>query len=126
MKKTMLNRLPTMAAMVLIVLIVAACAIRLRDDENQNMSARSSLDQAVDPLAAKLGECRSVTSEQKDALSECRKAWTEQRRQFLGQNPPRASSDKKTSEKGSSIFVLPKDRSRLSPASPSIPQSEQE
>jgi conjugative transfer region protein TrbK len=125
MKKTKLDRQPMMAAVVLVVLIVAACAIRLRDDENQNMSA-SSLDQASDPLAAKLKECRSVTSEQKDALSECRKAWAEQRRQFLGQNPPPASSDKKTLEKGSSLFVSPRDESRLSPASPSIPQSNKE
>ena len=39
-----------------------------------------------DPLAAKLAECRSVTYEQKDALTECRKAWAEKRRQFLGQD----------------------------------------
>lgn len=125
MKKTMLDRLPTMAAMALVVLIVAACAIRLRDDENQNTSARS-LDQASDPLAAKLKECRSVTSEQKDALSECQKAWAEKRRQFFGLTPPFASSDERTSKKGSSIFVSPKDESRLSPASPSIQPSEKE
>lgn len=125
MKKTMLDRLPMMAAMVLVILIVAACAIRLRDDENQNMSA-SSLDQTSGSLAAKLGECRSVTSEQKDALSDCRKAWAEQRRQFLGQKSPSASYDKRTSEKGSSLFVSPRDESRLSPASPTIPQSEKE
>lgn len=125
MKKIMLDRLPMMAAMVLIVLIVAACAIRLRDDENQNMSARS-LDQASDPLAAKVAECRSVTYEQKDALSECQKAWAEKRRQFLGQRPPLTTSDKRTSESGSSVFVSPKDASRLSPASPFKPKSDEE
>ena len=36
MKKLKIDRLPTMAAMVLVVLIVAACAIRLRDDERPN------------------------------------------------------------------------------------------
>ena len=70
MKKLKIDRLPTMAAMVLVVLIVAACAIRLREDGNQTASAISS-DQASDPLATKLAECRSVTSEQKEALSEC-------------------------------------------------------
>lgn len=79
-----------MAAMMLVVLIVAACAIRLRDDENQTTSATSS-DQASDPLAAKLAQCRSVTSEQKDALSECRKAWAEKRRQFFRQTSPTSS-----------------------------------
>ena len=33
-----LERLPTMAAMMLVVLIVAACAIRLRGDEDQSAS----------------------------------------------------------------------------------------
>ena len=103
MKNITLDRLPTMAAMVLIVLIVAACAIRLRDDENQTASATSS-DQASDPLAAKLAECRSVTSEQKEALSECRKAWAEKRRQFLRQTSP-TSSEGATSHGKSPLFI---------------------
>ena len=40
-----LERLPTVAAVVLVVLVVAACAIRLRDDEGQIQSAASA-DQA--------------------------------------------------------------------------------
>ena len=103
MKNITLDRLPVMAAMVLIVLIVAACAIRLRDDENQTASATSS-DQAFDPLAAKLAECRSVTSEQKEALSECRKAWDEKRRQFLRQTSP-TSSESAASHGGSPLFI---------------------
>jgi len=69
----------------------------------------------------KLAECRSVTYEQKDALSECRKAWAEKRRQFLGQKPS-ASSEKGNSPEGSSLFVPPKDESRLSPGYPPIQQ----
>jgi conjugative transfer region protein TrbK len=114
-----LERLPTMAAMALVVLVVAACAIRLRGDENQTLSATSA-DQASDPLATKLAECRSVTYEQKDALSECRKAWAEKRRQFRGQKPPTASSDNRKPLEGSSLFVPPKDESRLSPGYPQI------
>ena len=98
MKKTKLDRLPMAAAMLLVVFIVAACAIRLRDDESQTPSAASAAE-ASDPLAAKLAECRSVTYEQKDALSECRKAWAEKRRQFLGQRPPSASSDNRSCPK---------------------------
>lgn len=100
MKKLEIDRLPTMAAMMLVVLIVAACAIRLRDDENQT----TSVDQASDPLAAKLAQCRSVTSEQKEALSECRKAWAEKRRQFLGQTSP-TSSERATSHSASPLFI---------------------
>jgi conjugative transfer region protein TrbK len=117
-----LERLPTVAAVVLVVLVVAACAIQLRDDEGQPLSAASA-DQASDALTAKLAECRSVTYEQKAALSECRKAWAEKRRQFLGQDKaPSASSD----NEGSSLFVPPKDGSRLSPGYPPIEQSGKE
>ncbi|HMH96095.1 MAG TPA: putative entry exclusion protein TrbK-alt, partial [Bradyrhizobium sp.] len=105
-----LERLPTATAMVLVVLIVAACAIRLRGDENRTLSATSA-DHASDALATKLAECRSVTYEQKDALSECRKAWAEKRRQFLGQKAPSASSDNAPPQEGSSLFVPPKDKS---------------
>ena len=103
MKKAKIDRLPTLAAMMLVVLTVAACAIRLRDDENQTTSATSP-DQASDPLPAKLAECRSVTSEQKQALSECRKAWAEKRRQFLRQTSP-TSSEGATSHGKSPLFI---------------------
>jgi conjugative transfer region protein TrbK len=116
-----LRRLPTGAAGVLIVLVVAACAIRLRDDEGQTLPAASA-DHASDALAAKLAECRSVTYEQKDALSECRKAWAEKRRQFLGQKISPASSDNAPPQEGSSLFVPPKNESRISPGYPPIQQ----
>ena len=120
-----LERLPTATAMVLVVLVVAACAIRLRDDEGQTLPAASA-DHASDALTAKLAECRSVTYEQKDALSECRKAWAEKRRQFLGQKISPASSDNAPPQQGSSLFVPPKDESRLSPSYPPIQQSGKE
>jgi conjugative transfer region protein TrbK len=124
MKKIKLDRLPMAAAMLLVVVIVAACAIRLRDDENQTSSAASAAETS-DPLAAKLAECRNVTYEQKDQLSECRKAWAEKRRQFLGQRTP-APSDSRTPQAGSSLFVSPKDESSLPSGSPSIQQTGKE
>ena len=120
-----LKRLSTVAAGVLIVLVVAACAIRLRDDEGQTLPAASA-DHASDALTAKLVECRSVTYEQKDALTECRKAWAEKRRQFLGQKAPSASSDNGALQEGSSMFVPPKDESRLPSGYPPIQQSGKE
>jgi len=116
-----LERLPTATAMVLVVLVVAACAIRLRGDDDQTNSSASA-DRASDPLATKLAECRSVTYEQKDALSECRKAWAEKRRQFLGQKASSASSENGPPREGSSLLVPPKDESRLSPGYPPIQQ----
>jgi conjugative transfer region protein TrbK len=120
-----LERLPTVAAVVLVVLVIAACAVRLRGDEDQINSAASA-DRISDPLTTKLAECRSVTYEQKDALSECRKAWAEKRRQFLGRKDPPAPSENETPQAGSSLFVPPKDESRLSPGYPPIPQSGKE
>ena len=122
--KTKLDRLPMAGAMLLVVFVVAACAIRLRDDESQISSATSAAE-ASDPLAAKLAECRSVTYEQKDALSECRKAWAEKSRQFLGKSPS-SSSEKGAAQGGSSLFVPPKDEDRLPSGYPSIPQSGRE
>jgi conjugative transfer region protein TrbK len=124
MKKTTLDKLPMTAAMLLVVFIVAACAIRLRDDESRTPSAASAAE-APDPLATKLAECRSVTYEQKDALLECRKAWAEKRRQFLGK-PPSASSGSEPPRGGSSLFVPPKNEDRLPSGYPSIQQSGKE
>jgi conjugative transfer region protein TrbK len=113
-----LERLPTLAAVLLVVLVVAACAIRLRGDEGQT-NATAPADVTSDPWATKLAECRSVTYEQKDALSECRKAWAEKRRQFLGQKTP-AMPDTGAPQAGSSLFVAPKDESRLPSGYPPI------
>jgi conjugative transfer region protein TrbK len=113
-----LERLPTVFAALLVVLLVAACAIRLRGDEEQ-INSSASADQISDPLATKLAECRSVTYDQKDALSECRKAWAEKRRQFLVQETP-APSVSGPPQAGSSLFVAPKDESRLPSGYPPI------
>jgi conjugative transfer region protein TrbK len=107
-----LKRLPALAAVALVVLVVAACAVRLRGDESQTRPTTST-DQASDQLATKLTECRSATYEQKDVLADCRKAWAEKRRQFLGQKTSSAP-DNRASQEGPSLFV-PKDESRLSP-----------
>ena len=116
-----LQRLPTVAAAFLVVLVVAACAIRLRGDESQADSSATA-DLASDPLTTKLAACRSVTYDQKDALSECRKAWAEKSRQFLGQKISPASSDNAPPQEGFSLFVPPKNESRISPGYPPIQQ----
>jgi conjugative transfer region protein TrbK len=121
MKMTRIKRLPTVTAIVLLVLAVAACAFPLRGEQDQTNSSAAA-DRTSDPLAAKLAECRSVTYEQKDTLAECRKAWAEKRRQFIEQKAPSAPSDNGRPQVGSSLFVPPKDESRLSPGYPPIQQ----
>lgn len=118
------DRLPTIAAVVMLVLVIAACTIHLRGEEDQAESVQS-MDQAVDPQTTKLPQCRSVTYEQKDALAECRKAWAVRRRQFLERQAPSASAGSEASRQGSSLFVLPKDESHVPPGFHSIPQSKE-
>jgi conjugative transfer region protein TrbK len=65
-------------------LVVAACAIQLRGNDD-SAPAGSSVTQASDPVAAELERCRTVTSEQAADIQECRRIWTENRRRFLGQ-----------------------------------------
>jgi conjugative transfer region protein TrbK len=124
MKTKTFERIPALAALGLLVLVVAACAIRLRGDEAQT-STLASAHVTSDPLATKRTECRSVTYEQKDALSECRKAWAEKRRQLLGQKAP-APSDTGPPQAGSPLFVAPKDESRLPSDYPPIQQTGKE
>jgi conjugative transfer region protein TrbK len=119
-----LDRIPTFVAVVLLFLAVTACAIRLRGDEDQT-STPASAAATSDTLTTKLSECRSGTYEQKDALPDCRKAWAEERRQFLGQKAP-TSSDSGTPRAGPSLFVTPKDESRLPSGDPSIQQTGKE
>jgi conjugative transfer region protein TrbK len=116
-----LDRLPAIAAVILIVQVIAACTIHLRGDDNQAPSI-TSMDQASDPPAAKLEQCRSVTSEQPEALADCRKVWAEKRRQFLDRKAPSLSPDGEKPRDGSSLFVPPKDESHFSPGFPSISQ----
>lgn len=116
------NGLPYVAAfLALIALVAAACTIPLRSDEDHAKVLESS-DATPDPLAAKLAECRFVTYEQRDALIQCRKVWAEKRHQFLGQKAPKAS-DMGMPPAESSLFVMPKDESRLPSGLPSIQQN---
>jgi conjugative transfer region protein TrbK len=116
------NGIPYVAVfLALVALIAAACTIPLRGDADYPKVSESG-DATPDPLAAKLAECRSVTYEQEDTLAECRKAWAEKRRQFLGQKAPKAP-DIGTPGAGSSLLVMPKDESRLPSGLPSIQQN---
>jgi conjugative transfer region protein TrbK len=119
-----IGRIPRLAAVVLVVLVVAAGEIRLRDEEG-NTETSATADVISDPLATQLAECRSVTYEQKDALSECRKVWTEKRRQFLGRKSP-APSESGALPADSSSIAAPKDQSRLQSGDPPIQQTGKE
>jgi conjugative transfer region protein TrbK len=120
-----LDRLSMVAGVAVMVLVLAACAIKLRGDEDQ-FSASPSIQDA-DPLAAALVRCRTVTPEQKEGLAECRRIWAEQRRQFLGQSkaPAPTAHPNDNAPNGQPPASSPrKDKSRLPQGWPSISPSE--
>ena len=122
-----LDRLSIVAGVAVMVLVVAACAIKLRGDEDQISALPSA--QEVDPLVAELARCRTVTSEQKDALDECRRIWAAQRRQFLGQKKtpsPNSHLDDSAPNIGFPASGPRIDKSRLPQGWPSISPSESE
>jgi conjugative transfer region protein TrbK len=122
-----LDRLSVVAGVAAMVLVLAACAIKLRGDEDQ-FSASPSIQDA-DPLAAALVRCRTVTPEQKEVLAECRRIWAEQRRQFRGQGKtptPTAHPNDNAPNGQPSTSAPRKDKSRQPQGWPSIPTSESE
>src|SRR5216684_7565631 len=113
--RSRLDRLSIVAGVAVMVLVVAACAIKLRDDKGQASSA-SPASEDPNPLAAELARCRRVTPEQTDALEECRRIWAEQRRQFLGQSKTPSPTSHPHDSTPSIGFPLPgprNDKSRL-------------
>lgn len=115
-----LKALKAAAALACVALALAACEIQLRGDESPTHDA-SLVTQQSDPLTAKLQKCRTVTYEQKAALSKCRNIWAEERRRFLGQKNGTPARGSGTPNPGLSSSAPPKDQSRLPAGLPSIP-----
>ncbi|WP_291606477.1 putative entry exclusion protein TrbK-alt [Bradyrhizobium sp.] len=107
--------------MTIAVLVVAACAIGLRGNEDQAQPT-ASVARKPGPMTAQLEQCRTVTYEQEDALRDCRDLWAHRRRQFLGHSRE-SPSDPNTapSRPGSSSAVSSKHETRLPSGHTSIP-----
>jgi conjugative transfer region protein TrbK len=126
--RSQFNRLSTFAGVGVMVLVVAACAIKLRDDEGHALPA-SPVSEDPNPPAAELARCRAVTPEQKDALEQCRRVWAEQRRQFLRQSKTPTPTSHPNDSAPNIGFPAPgpgKDKSRLPQGWPSISPAESE
>jgi conjugative transfer region protein TrbK len=122
------DRLSIAAGVTVMVLVVAACAIKLRDDEEQAASP-SLASEDPNPLATELARCRSVTPEQRDAIEECRCVWAEQRRQFLKQSKtpsPTSHLDDSAPNIGFSTPGQRNDTNQLPQGSPPAPKPERE
>lgn len=67
----------------LIVLIAALAVIASQRGKDAGTIAPLGLEE-VDALVSELARCRTVTSDDTASLENCRRVWTESRRQFFG------------------------------------------
>jgi conjugative transfer region protein TrbK len=96
---------------------VAIHQSRRDGDERADVPSATAL---VDPLAAELARCRTITPEQNAADDSCRRAWAESRRRFFAPASPRADAvtdDPTTAPPG-------KDQSRLPSAGVQLDRGE--
>jgi conjugative transfer region protein TrbK len=114
MKTKGFEKMVFVAAVLVPVFTVASCVIRLRDDKSETQASQPTSD----PWAKKLAECRSVTPDQTEILSECRKAWAEQRRRFLDRRSAISVFGTGSPREEKSGFAPPKDQSRIAPGFP--------
>ena len=72
-------------------LAFGAAAIALAVNQSRHADDNAVLPAAVlvDPLAAKLARCRTITPEQNAADDTCRRAWAENRRRFFAPSSSR-------------------------------------
>ena len=112
------------AAVTVPVLVIAACTIQLRGDDDR-APAGSSASRTTNPVAAELERCRKVTSEQVAELEACRLIWAENRRRFLGsKKTSAASSVDARSDSPVPAFVQPKNPGRLPQPPVATPERE--
>jgi conjugative transfer region protein TrbK len=82
------HRFARIAALGSIILIAAWVVINSGRESDPGTIAPLGLEQ-VDALVSELARCRTVTLDDTASLENCRRTWTESRRQFFG--PTRAT-----------------------------------
>lgn len=100
------------AALGSIILIAAWVVINSRRGEDLGNIAPLGLEE-VDALVSELARCRTVTLDDTASLENCRRAWTESRRQFFGstRTTPSPAEPVPTAASGSGKY-----QDRVSPA----------
>lgn len=77
------QRFARIAALGCIILIAVWVVINSRRSEDPGAIAPLGLEQ-LDALVSELARCRTVTLDETASLENCRRVWTESRRQFFG------------------------------------------
>jgi conjugative transfer region protein TrbK len=75
------------ATLALVAAAIALAVNQLRHDDNENAVLPAAV--LVDPLAAELARCRTITPEQNATDDTCRRAWAENRRRFFAPSSSR-------------------------------------
>lgn len=75
------------ATLALVAAAIALAVNQSRHDDNDNAALPAAV--LVDPLAAELARCRTITPEQNAADDTCRRAWAENRRRFFAPSSSR-------------------------------------
>lgn len=75
------------ATLALVAAAIALAVNQLRHDDNDNAVLPAAA--LVDPLAAELARCRTISPEQNAADDTCRRAWAESRRRFFAPSSSR-------------------------------------
>jgi conjugative transfer region protein TrbK len=87
------RKLARIAAVCFVVLIVALTIVRSRHSE-QPLVLTPLEHRDAETRVEELARCRTITSDETAALETCRRAWTENRRQFFGTaRPPQSPTD---------------------------------
>jgi len=73
------------------ITLLAACAIQLRGNPDEDTAVAPQASTKSDALDTRLTRCRTVVPEQVEAFEQCRLVWAENRRRFFGKTPSRAT-----------------------------------
>ena len=105
------RRFARIAALGFIILIAAWAVINSRRGEDPGTIAPLGLEQ-VDALVSELARCRTVTLDDTASLENCRRVWTESRRQFFG---PTRATPSPAEQVPTAANGLDKNQDRVSP-----------
>lgn len=78
------------ATLALVAAAIALAVNQSRHDDNENAVLPAAI--LVDPLAAELARCRTITPEQNATDDTCRRAWAESRRRFFAPSSSRSNT----------------------------------
>lgn len=103
------------------VMVVAACTIQLRGEDDASSPPKAEQSTGVDH--SDLARCRTVAPEETASYQHCQHVWAENRRRFFGRKDGAVASFRPDPVAG--LTPAPKDQSRLPRGYPSAAPPEE-